>query len=50
MMMGNQRTSCTFTMQQTDKWGSLPTPKRIPTFMATASLSLVDNVICGFSL
>ena len=30
--------------------GLLHTPKRIPTFMAIALLSLENNVLCGFSL
>ena len=44
MMMGNHRTSCTFTMQQIGRWIV------IPTFFATTLLSLADSVLCGFSL
>ena len=43
MMMGNHRTSCKFTMQQIGKW-LLHTPKRIPTLMVIALLSLENNV------
>ena len=43
MMMGNHRTSCTFTMQQIGSWV-------VTTFMAIALLSLGDNVFCGFSV
>ena len=49
MMMGNHRAYCTFTIQQIGRW-LLHTPKRIPTFMATALLSLLNNVVCRFSL
>ena len=42
MMMGNHWTSCAFTIQQISRW--------IQTFMATALLSLVNNILCGFSL
>ena len=38
-MMGNHRMLCTFTLQQIGMW-LLHTPKRIPTFMAMALLSL----------
>ena len=49
MMMGNHRTSVHSQCNKSAS-GLSHTPKRIPTFMATALLSLVDNVLCGFSL
>ena len=48
MMMGNHRTSRTFTLQQICT-GLFHTPKQTPTFMPAALPSLVDNVLCGFS-
>ena len=49
MMMGNHRMSI---HSQCNKLagGFLHTPKRIPTFMAIALLSLGNNVLGGFSL
>ena len=43
MMMGNHHTSCTFAMQQSAS-GLLHNPKRVPTFMVIALLSLGNNV------
>ena len=49
MMIGNHR-ELVHSQCNKSAGGLLHTPKQIPSFMATALLSLVDNVLCGFFL